>query len=115
MIKDPYSEHVWKPARASAGIIPPPETDRRGRKRYVTTRKEGPNQLWHFYASVMLADGVSIKDLAEFLGHKDEAFTLRVYVLLLPNSHDRVRQVMDSLMFRPRAVADGTWTEQGPR
>jgi integrase len=103
-----YSEQVWKPALAGAGVIPAPETDRRGRRRYVTTRKEGPHQLRHFYASVMLAGGVSVKELAQFLGHKDEAFTLRVYTHLLPSSHDRARQVMDSRMFRPRAVADGT-------
>jgi integrase len=103
-----YSEQVWKPALASAGVIPPPEADRRGRKRYETTRKEGPHQLRHFYASVMLHGGVSVKELAEFLGHKDEAFTLRVYTHLLPSSHDRARQVMDARMFRPRAVADGT-------
>jgi integrase len=103
-----YSEQVWKPALASAGVIPAPETDRRGRRRYATTRKEGPHQLRHFYASVMLAGGVSVKELAQFLGHKDEAFTLRVYTHLLPSSHDRARQVMDSRMFRPRAVADGT-------
>jgi len=103
-----YSEQVWKPALASAGVIPAPETDRRGRRRYATTRKEGPHQLRHFYASVMLAGGVSVKELAQFLGHKDEAFTLRVYTHLLPSSRDRARQVMDSRMFRPRAVADGT-------
>jgi hypothetical protein len=41
----------------------------------------------------MLAGGVSIKELVEFLAHKDEALTLRVYVHLLPNCHDRTRQV----------------------
>lgn len=56
-----YSEQVWKPAIARAGIIPEPGTDKRGRKRYVTTRKEGPHQCRHYYASVMLADGVSVK------------------------------------------------------
>jgi integrase len=106
-----YSEQVWKPAVAQAGIIAEPGTDKRGRKRYVTTRKEGPHQLRHFFASVMLADGVSVKELAEYLGHHDAAFTLRVYTHLLPSSHDRARQVIDARMFRPRAVSDGTGTE----
>ena len=48
--------------------------------------------------------------MAAFLGHKDEAFTLRVYTHLMPGSHDRARQVIDDLVFRPRAVADGTVT-----
>ena len=104
---------MWKPALARAGVIPAPGTDRRGRRRYATTRKEGPHQLRHFHASVMFAGGVSVKELAAFPGHKDEAFTLRVYTHLMPGSHDRARQVIDDLMFRPRAVADGTGTEQG--
>jgi integrase len=106
-----YSELVWKPALAAAGIIHAPATDPRGRKRYVTTRKEGPHQLRHYYASVMLADGVSVKELAEYLGHHDPAFTLRVYSHLMPGSHDRARRVIDARMFRPRAVADGKGAE----
>jgi integrase len=90
-----YSETVWKPALVKAGLIPEPATDRRGRRRYVTTRKEGIHQLRHYYASVMLAGGVSIKELAEYLGHKDPAFTLRVYAHMLPSSHDRARAVID--------------------
>ena len=41
----------------------------------------------------MLAGGVSIKELAEYLGHKDPAFTLRVYAHMLPSSYDRARAV----------------------
>jgi integrase len=106
-----YSEQTWKPAIARAGIISGPGTDMRGRKRYVTTRKEGPHQLRRYYASVMLADGVSVKELAEYLGHHDAAFTLRVYTHLLPSSHGRARRAIDARMFRPRAVSDGTGTE----
>ena len=60
-------------------MIAEPAKDRRSRRRYVTTRMEGIHQLRHYYASVMLAGGVSIKELAEYLGHSDPAFTLRVY------------------------------------
>jgi len=90
-----YSEMVWKPALVKAGLIPEPATDRRGRRRYVTTRKEGIHQLRHYYASVMLAGGVSIKELAEYLGHSDPGFTLRVYAHMLPCSHDRARAVIN--------------------
>ena len=106
-----YSEQVWKPATARSGIIPEPGTDKRGRRRYVTTRGEGPHQLRHYYASVMLADGVSVKELAEYLGHHDPPFTLRIYAHLLPSSHARARKVIDARMFRPRAVSDGAATE----
>lgn len=103
-----YSETVWKPALVQAGIIPQPTKDGRGRRRYKTTRKEGMHQLRHFYASMVLADGVSIKELAAYLGHADPGFTLRIYTHLLPDSHDRARQAIDNRMFRPRPVADGT-------
>lgn len=42
---------------------------------------EGIHQLRHYYASVVLAGGVSIKELAQYLGHADPAFTLRVYAV----------------------------------
>ena len=75
----------------------------------------------------MLAGGVSIKELAEYLGHADPAFTLRVYAHLLPSSHDRARAVINDrfshLMTatdplvpkrqrRTRERAHGTGTEQ---
>jgi integrase len=95
-----YSETVWKPALVKAGVIPEPGTDKRGRRRYVTTRKEGTHQLRHYYASVTLAGGVSIKELAEYLGHTDPAFTLRVYAHMLPCSHDRARAAIDERFSR---------------
>jgi integrase len=113
-----YSETVWKPAIARAGIIPEPAKDNRGRARYATTRREGIHQLRHYYASVMLAGGVSIKELAEYLGHADPAFTLRVYAHLLPSSHDRARTVINDrfacLMsgLENRKRSHGTETEQ---
>ncbi len=101
-----YSELVFKPALAAAKVIPAPTLDARGRRRYQTTRREGPHQMRHYFASVMLADGASIRDVAEFLGHKDAGFTLQVYTHLEQGSHERARKIMDKRMFRPRAVGD---------
>ncbi|GLX11166.1 hypothetical protein Misp03_80920 [Microbispora sp. NBRC 16548] len=95
-----YSELVWKPALVAAGVIPAAEKDARARKRFTTSRREGLHQLRHYYASVMLAGGVSIKELAEYLGHADSGFTLRVYAHLMPGSHDRARQAIDDRMFQ---------------
>ena len=81
----------------------------RTRRRYATTRKEGTHQLRHYYASIMLAAGVSIEELAEYLGHADPAFTLRVYAHLLPCSHQRAREAIDERLLRRRLV---TGTEQ---
>jgi integrase len=102
-----YSEQVWKPALVKAGIIPEPGKDRRGRRRYQTTRKEGPHQLRHYYSSIMLAGGVPISDLAEYLGHHDPSVTLRLYGHMQPGAGDRAREVIDRRLFRPRAVASG--------
>jgi integrase len=109
-----YSKGVWKPALVRAGVIPPPAKDSRQHARFATTRKEGLHQLRHYYASVMLTGGVAIKELAEYLGHADPAFTLRVYAHMQPCSHERARRAIDDRLFRPRSVSDGTPTEQGP-
>lgn len=103
-----FSEEFWKPALHTAGVIGAPAPNKRGQFRYATTGREGPHQLRHFYASVSLADGVNIRELADYLGHADPGFTLRVYGHLLPDSHDRARRAIDRRMFRPRAVSDGT-------
>ena len=44
-----------------------------------TTRENGMHALRHWFASVQLEAGTSIKALAEYLGHVDAGFTLRVY------------------------------------
>ncbi|MFG1875225.1 hypothetical protein ACGFIV_10340 [Sphaerisporangium sp. NPDC049003] len=62
----------------------------------------------------MLAGGVSVKEFAEYLGHADLGFTLRVYAHLMPGSHDRARKAIDDRLFRPRAASHGTGTEQAP-
>ncbi|WP_248965991.1 tyrosine-type recombinase/integrase [Sphaerisporangium perillae] len=108
-----YSETVWKPALVTAGVIPVPSKDPRARQRFETTRKEGLHQLRHYYASISLVGGVSIKELAEYLGHADPGFTLRTYAHMMPGSHDRARRAVDDRLFRPRAASDGTATEQG--
>jgi integrase len=51
----------------------------------------------HLYASLLLSQGVSIKEVAEFLGHHDPAFTMKVYTHLMPDSHRRARSAVDAL------------------
>jgi integrase len=43
----------------------------------------------------MLRDGRDIRALAEYLGHSDAAFTLRVYRHLMRGSPDRMRRADD--------------------
>jgi len=79
-----YNPRVWKPALHAAGVEP--------------TRANGMHALRHYYASVQLDAGTSIRALAEYLGHADPGFTLRVYTHLMPSSEDRARQAVDNAL-----------------
>jgi site-specific recombinase XerC len=87
--------------------------DASGRKHYVSSRANGTHALRHYYASITLADGVNIKELAEYLGHGDPGFTLRLYTHMLPSSHERVRKAVDSRLARLFSLkSHGAVTEQ---
>ncbi|MGY0463860.1 tyrosine-type recombinase/integrase [Kitasatospora sp. cg17-2] len=83
----------WKPALAVAGLIPTP----RSGETYASAREHGMHALRHFYASVLLDAGESIRAVSDYLGHADPALTLRVYAHLMPNSQDRARKAVDRL------------------
>lgn len=42
--------------------------------------------------------GVSIRALADYLGHQDPGFTLRVYAHLMPEAEGRARAAMDAAL-----------------
>ncbi|MGH8946590.1 MAG: tyrosine-type recombinase/integrase [Acidimicrobiia bacterium] len=77
-----YTHNAWKPALEAADV-----------KR---SRENGMHALRHHYASVLLERGVSIRAVAEYLGHHDPGFTLRTYAHLMPESEDRARAAIDS-------------------
>jgi len=88
------NERQWRPALERAGIEVPPNED--GQRR--SYRENGMHALRHFYASVLLDGGESIKALSEYLGHHDPGFTLRTYTHLMPSSEDRTRKAVDSAL-----------------
>jgi integrase len=53
--------------------------------------------LRHFYASVLLDGGESIKALSEYLGHHDAGFTLRTYTHLMPSSQERTLNTVSTV------------------
>jgi integrase len=111
-----YNERVWKPALVAAGVIPAPTRNARGAPQHVSSRDSRMHALRHYYASVTLADGVNIKELAEYLGHGDPGFTLRLYTHMLPSSHERARKAIDSRLGQVFAsAAHGAVTEQAVR
>jgi integrase len=85
---DLFSKVVWQAAFRKAEIE-------------YRKRADGMHALRHFYASVLLAQGVSIKELADYLGHADPGFTLRTYTHLVPSSHERARVAVDGVFGRP--------------
>lgn len=60
------------------------------------SRENGMHALRHFYASALLAAGVSVRAVADWLGHADGgALLLRVYAHVMPADADRGRAVVD--------------------
>ena len=59
----------------------------------------------HFYASVLLDAGESIKALAEYLGHSDPGLTLKVYAHHMPSSRKRARRALGQAL-RPQGPED---------
>ncbi|MGI5251915.1 hypothetical protein [Actinacidiphila glaucinigra] len=58
--------------------------------------------LRHFYASVLLDAGESIKAVSAYLGHADAGFTLRTHTHLMPTSETRTRKAVDAVFRKAR-------------
>lgn len=84
---------IWKPALATAGVIPAREAG----ERYASAPEHGMHALRHFYASVLLDAGENIRALSQYLGHSDPGFTLRTYTHLMPSSEGRTRKAVDAI------------------
>jgi integrase len=84
VIRNHYNPWTWKPALIAAGIEP--------------TRENGMHALRHYAASAMLEGGVSIRAVADCLGHADPGFTLRVYAHLVAEAEDRARSAIDGAL-----------------
>jgi len=91
-----FNRNYWKPALKAS-------------KMPYGRYESGMHDLRHFFASVLLDQGESIKAVAEWLGHFDPAFTLKIYTHLMPSSTDRTKNVIDGLYSRrllPTSTAD---------
>ena len=76
-----FNHHIWKSALREVGVDP--------------TRENAMHALRHYFASVLLDSGESIRTVSEYLGHADPGFTLRVYTHLIPSSEERARDAVD--------------------
>lgn len=73
---------VWRPAAQVAGLAP----------------GTGFHALRHFYASLLIRHGESVKVVQNRLGHASAAETLDTYSHLWPDSEDRTRQAVDLVL-----------------
>lgn len=79
--------NVWRRSCEAAGVAVAQPGDH-----------AGMHQLRHRYASVLLAGGVDVRTLSEYLGHHDPGFTLRVYSHLLPSAEGRARRAIEAAL-----------------
>ncbi|MFC9269020.1 tyrosine-type recombinase/integrase [Streptomyces zhihengii] len=101
-----FDDRIWKPALAAAGVIAEPEVEYvqgKGKKpwrrvSWVMPREDGFHVTRHTFASVVLAEGETITQLAAWLGHSDPAFTLRTYVHFMPKSGKRALAALGAWM-----------------
>jgi integrase len=101
-----FDDRIWKPALAAAGVIAEPEVEYvqgKGknpwrRVSWVMPREDGFHVTRHTFASVVLAEGETITQLAAWLGHSDPAFTLRTYVHFMPKSGKRALAALGAWM-----------------
>jgi integrase len=77
-----FSYEIWRPTVRSVGA-------RRG---------TGFHELRHFYASLLIRHGESVKTVQRRLGHATAAETLDTYAHLWPDSDDRTREAIDSVL-----------------
>jgi len=77
--------HVWRPVARAAGL--PAGT--------------GFHALRHYYASLLIRHGESVKTVQARLGHASATETLDTYAHLWPDSDDRTREAIDTVLGSP--------------
>ena len=63
-----------------------------------------PHDVRHFYASVLIRSGASVKVVQTRLGHASAKTTLDVYGHLFPDEEDRTRAAIDAAFANPAAA-----------
>lgn len=92
-----FNTRLWTPGQAAVGI--------------EQSRDNGMHALRHWYASVLLDAGESIRAVSEYLGHSDPGFTLRTYTHLMPSSSERTRAAVDAAFEAGRRACERPETE----
>jgi integrase len=74
--------HLWRPVARAVGLEP----------------GTGMHALRHYYASLLIRFGESVKTVQSRLGHASAAETLDIYSHLWPDSDDRTRAAVDAVL-----------------
>lgn len=77
--------HLWRPSARPLG----------------TPAGQGLHALRHYYASLLIRHGESVKTVEARLGHASAAETLDTYSHLWPDSDDRTRDAVDAVLGGP--------------
>jgi integrase len=91
-----FSREVWRPAVAKVKAAP---------------AGTGMHDLRHFYASLLIRHGESVKVVQSRLGHATAAETLDTYAHLWPDSDDTTRTAVDSVL-KIKPAADSVRTAE---
>ena len=91
---------TWKPARVKAQQQL--DSERSGGLHTATLPDTASfHDLRHFYASLLIRHGESVKTVQARLGHASAAETLDTYSHLWPDSEDTTRAAVDAVLSRP--------------
>ena len=114
------SQHVERFGTHKSGLIltseigSPVRTSTLQRAWQIAARKVGtaatPHDLRHYYASMQIAGGTSIKKLQALLGHKSAMETWDTYGHLMGDEDDRSRSVIQGALAGLGNHADSTRT-----
>jgi integrase len=83
LLRPRFSRFVWRPAVAAVEAVP---------------HGTGMHELRHFYASLLIRHGESVKTVQSRLGHATAAETLDTYSHLWPDADDTTRTAVDSVL-----------------
>jgi integrase len=90
-----FNPRIWRPAVQAAGL--------------PDDRVNGCHAMRHAYASTLIARGIDVRTVAEYLGHSDGgSLVLRTYSHLLPDAGDRTRRALEDALGGTSPVAGAT-------
>lgn len=96
-----FNANVWRPAVKAAGL--------------PDDRVNGCHMMRHVFASNLIAEGVDVRRVAEYLGHSDGgALVLKTYSHLMPDAEDKTRKALEAaLSARHDSAATGPLAAPG--